>query len=205
MKKEDLLKIIAESGYNIGFGAKVHFATYDIVEKVPGFIGYLSLTVGILSLVNDFFSSSHLTATLIILGITSILINLHSKDSEKYKGKGIQLTGLFNDLKDMYYNAKDTDQKAKLDKYEKELNQINETYNSISISKQILFSHWYAHYKFFWQHQIEWIDEQKKFQLFRDKIPLSGSLVAISIIVLIIIFLLLKIVKLKCGLSWHFA
>jgi hypothetical protein len=42
-----------------------------------------------------------------------------------------------------------------------------------SLDKQILFSDWYAHYKFFWQHQIGWIEEQKQFRLWRDKIPLS--------------------------------
>ena len=35
MDKNDLLKQIAEASYNIGYGAKKHFATYDIVEKVP--------------------------------------------------------------------------------------------------------------------------------------------------------------------------
>lgn len=201
MKKEALLKSIAESGYNIGFGAKVHFATYDMVEKLPGFIGFLSLAVGILSLVNGFFSSKHLTVTLIILGIASILINLYSKDSEKYREKGIELTELFNSLKHIYFNTKDTDQKSELEKYEKELSQINEIYNSISISKQILFSHWYAHYKFFWQHQIEWIDEQKNFKFFRDKIPFSLFLVTFSIIILGIIILTFKILELKCELS----
>ena len=35
MDKNTLLKMIAETGYNVGFGAKKHFATYDIVEKAP--------------------------------------------------------------------------------------------------------------------------------------------------------------------------
>ena len=42
-----------------------------------------------------------------------------------------------------------------------------------ALAMQILFSDWYAHYKFFWQYQIDWVDEQKKFKLFRDKLPLS--------------------------------
>jgi len=36
MKKDLFLKEVAESGYNIGYAAKKHFATYDIVEKAPG-------------------------------------------------------------------------------------------------------------------------------------------------------------------------
>ena len=54
-------------------------------------------------------------------------------------------------------------------------------------SKQILFSDWYAHYKFFWQHQIEWIDEQKQFTFWRDKVPLSLSFtVAVVVIGLVV-------------------
>ncbi len=47
--------------------------------------------------------------------------------------------------------------------------QLEHRYYAVGLSKQILFSDWYAHYKFFWQHQIEWVDEQKKFNFFRDK------------------------------------
>lgn len=35
MTQDGLLKLIAESGYNIGYAAKKHLATFDIVEKVP--------------------------------------------------------------------------------------------------------------------------------------------------------------------------
>ena len=40
MKKE-LLQQIARTAYNVGFGAKKHFATYDMVEKLPGIIEFL--------------------------------------------------------------------------------------------------------------------------------------------------------------------
>ena len=42
MNKAELLKCIAETGYNVGFGAKKHFATYDLLEKMPGWIGFIS-------------------------------------------------------------------------------------------------------------------------------------------------------------------
>ncbi|MDD2815100.1 MAG: hypothetical protein PHP00_05095 [Thiotrichaceae bacterium] len=52
MTKEDLLiKSIADTGYNVGFGAKKHFATYDIVEKMPGFINFISIVFGIYALI----------------------------------------------------------------------------------------------------------------------------------------------------------
>jgi len=55
------------------------------------------------------------------------------------------------------------------------LDAIQQEFFSAGETKQILFADWYAHYKFFWQHQIEWIDEQKHFRFWRDKVPLSFS------------------------------
>jgi hypothetical protein len=52
------------------------------------------------------------------------------------------------------------------------LSAIETAFYGAAISKQILFSDWFAHYKFFAQHQIEWIDEQKHFT-WRDKVPVS--------------------------------
>ena len=51
MDRAGLLKAIANTGYNVGFGAKKHFATFDLVEKVPGWIGFISSAVGIFALV----------------------------------------------------------------------------------------------------------------------------------------------------------
>ena len=50
MNRELLLKDVAESGYNIGYAAKKHLATYDIVEKAPGWISVISFAFGILAL-----------------------------------------------------------------------------------------------------------------------------------------------------------
>lgn len=56
---------------------------------------------------------------------------------------------------------------------EQTLADIQTRYGVNCIPKQIFMSDWYAHYKFFWQHQIDWIDEQKHFKFWRDKVPLS--------------------------------
>lgn len=54
MNKEDLLKHIAQTGYNIGYGAKKHFATYDIASKAPGTISFLTFGIGLYFLLIDF-------------------------------------------------------------------------------------------------------------------------------------------------------
>lgn len=51
MNQSELLKQIAESGYNVGYGAKKHFATAEFVDKIPGWISLISLAIGVLALV----------------------------------------------------------------------------------------------------------------------------------------------------------
>jgi hypothetical protein len=46
MDKNNLQKQIAETAYNVGFGAKKPFASYDIIDKMPGVISFLSLATG---------------------------------------------------------------------------------------------------------------------------------------------------------------
>lgn len=95
---------------------------------------------------------------------------------------GVQLTQLFNELKALYLKVKDLDETADCTAYQETLSQIESRYYPICISKQILFSNWYAHYKFYWEHQIGWVNEQLKFSLLRDKIPLSLSIYVVILI-----------------------
>lgn len=182
MKKEDLLKQIADAAYNVGFGAKKHFATYDIVEKAPGLIAFCSMGVGIFGLVINILSAKFLSAAFLVLGIAGFHIERYNADKDKYAEKGSALTQLFNDLKTLFYKVKscDTDD---LSNEEEELKRILDNYYETCLHKQILLSDWYAHYKFFWQHQIDWIDEQKQFKFWRDKVPLSLTVFAFILLV----------------------
>lgn len=175
MNKDDLLKLIAETGYNVGFGAKKHFATYDIVEKAPGFIGFVSTAVGVFSLFINFLTDNSLSATFIVLGVSGLYISFYDHCKMKYENAAKEITKVFNELKRLYFKVKSSTD-DQLPALESELHDLENRFYQFSISKQILFSDWYAHYKFFWQHQIGWIDEQKHFSFFRDKIPLSFSL-----------------------------
>ena len=170
MSRDDLLKLIAEKAYDIGFGAKKHMATYDIVVKVPGAIRLFSITVGIYSLAIDGISSEFLSASLVVLGIISLYISFYDSQKDKYESVGVKLIQLFNELKKLYFQTKEADDEA-LTEIVKSVSKIENQYYEVSISKQILFSDWYTHYKFFWQYQIGWVNEQKQFKLFRDKVP----------------------------------
>jgi uncharacterized membrane protein len=198
MKKDELLKHIAGTGYNVGFGAKKHFATYDIVNKTPGLISFFSLAFGIYGLVLDGLSIKFLSASFVVLGIMGLYISFYDSKKGDYEKVGVELTKLFNELGKLYSNVKNADENS-LGQYEQELSNIENRYYENCKSHQILFSDWYAHYKFFWQHQIDWVNEQKKFTFFRDKVPLSFSVV-VFFVFMIIIFNGFELLNKLCGL-----
>lgn len=162
-----LLKSIATTGYNVGFGAKKHFATYDIVEKAPGWIGFISSAVGVLALIHDPLSAKLPSAILIILGICTFYINPYK--SEDYEIEGRKLLKIYAELRDLYYDVKPG---ADFDKSQEKLKNLENIFYQTGISRQILFSDWFAHYKFFEQQQISWIDDELKFT-WKDKFPFS--------------------------------
>lgn len=187
MNKEDLLKQIADTAYNVGFGAKKHFATYDIVEKIPGIIGFSSIAIGIFGLVYDCLSTKGLSALFLVLGITEFYIGRYNETVDQFARKGEELTKLYQELKSLYYEVKSASDDG-LSQAEDTLADITKRYYSNCLSKQILFSDWCAHYKFFWQHQIDWIDEQKHFRFWRDKVPLSLSLFVLVFVIITITY-----------------
>lgn len=172
MTKPDLLKHIAETGYNVGYGAKKHFATYDLAAKAPGFISFLTFAVGLCFLLIDFTAKKYFSVACIILGMVGIRISMWDHKKEDIANAGRKLTELFNKVKALYYQVKGSELDD-LSSFEKQLAALQKEYNAMCLSNQMLFSDWYAHYKFFWQQQIGWIDEQLNFRLFRDKLPLS--------------------------------
>lgn len=190
MKKEDLLMQIAEKGYDVGFGAKKHLATYDIVCKAPGWISFLSIAIGIIALAAEFELNSYSSAFLIIFGISALYIEPYSAEKKKYESVGKKLTGLFHQLKELCARV-ESDDDFSSDKYVEELRRIDKKFQDISISKQIFISDIYAHYKFFGQMQIGWIHRIRPFSLRKDKIPFSAYsfLGVLLIIILAIVFL----------------
>jgi SMODS and SLOG-associating 2TM effector domain 6 len=187
MNRAGLLRSIAETGYNVGFGAKKNFATHDIVQKAPGLIGFVSLAVGVFALIYEPLNSKWIAATLVVLGIASLYVTQYDHNKFAYGEEGERLTSLFYRLRDLYRDVQATAEGDDLSAYRARLDALQTEVFSSNQSKQILFSDWYAHYKFFWQHQIEWIDEQKQFTFWRDKVPLSLTFtVAVMVIGLVV-------------------
>ncbi|MCI5105119.1 MAG: SLATT domain-containing protein [Pseudomonadales bacterium] len=188
MNKKDFLKAIAERGYDVGFGAKKHFATFDIIDKIPGLIGFLSISFGIISLAITDIESNFVSAIFIMLGVASLYVGFYNHSKEDYRKSGEALLQIYYSLKNLYLTVKDTEDAESLAQCQKEFSELEKSMFLNSISKQILLSGWAAHYKFFWELQIAWIEEQREFRFFRDKIPLSLTISIVAVVIGLILY-----------------
>lgn len=173
LDKDSLLKELATNGYNVGFGAKKHFATYDIIAKIPGFISLVGLLIGVgqLAYPKSPFNTG-ISTVLVMASIIGMAISPFNSEKDNYNQRGMDITDLFNQLRRLYFKVQNSSATT-FESEEQEMNNIMSQFYSISMSNQIFGSDWYAHYKFFRQMQIDWIDEQKEFKFWKDKLPTS--------------------------------
>jgi hypothetical protein len=182
MTQDSLLKLIAETAYNVGYAAKKHLATFDIVEKVPGWIGLISIGVGIYALFTPALDVKPVSAAFILIGISSLFINFYTEDKDKYALAGGNFTGKFHELRILYQLVKSQPASADLSPFIADHHRIQSEALQFGIPKQIFLSDWYAHYKFFWQSQIGWVDEQLHFRLVRDKLPFGLIVLVVALL-----------------------
>ena len=193
MEKNSLLKSIALKGYDVGFGAKKHFATYDMAAKAPNLIALGTLTAGVIQLSfkipNDI--NKILSIFLIFIGIVAIFINIFTDRKKEYEDAGVKITQIYHNLRNLYFRVQGTNEidKEELKRCEVEYERLIEEFNKTGMTHQMMFSDWYAHYKFFVQLETEWIEEQRSFK-FRDKVPLAlrWILYLVAIILAIAVF-----------------
>lgn len=183
MKKEMVLKSLATNGYNVGFGAKKNFASYDLVIKLPSWIGFITLALGIIQLGYPVIGNCKWLSTILILvSVAALYINVFNSTADKFEVEGIRLTKLFNRLRNLYLKVKSSDKNDFTDEVN-EMNGIMEEYYANVISKQVFMSQWFAHFKFFYEMQIDWVDEQLKFGFFKDKVPNSLKIILVLLFV----------------------
>lgn len=186
--KQDLLLKIAQKGYAVGFGANLNFATFDMISMIPGCITFLSIVVGLLGLVWVEFTAQIISVSILILSIISVYIERFTSDTDKYKNRGKKNTEQLNRLKNLYYTVKKMDETADFSSIEAQFEEIEQEFNKNSEPKQILFSNWVAHYKFFYEKDISWMDEQLKFHCWRDKIPQTAKTCMCFLIFVVIVY-----------------
>lgn len=183
MDKDRLLRLIAEKGYDVLFGVKKTFATYDIVSKAPGWIGFISLAIGVFALIYDPFSAKLPSAILVIAGIASLYISFYR--AEEYERSANNQLGIYNKLKSLYLSVQSGADPVAA---KSDFDIIDGQYYSITMSKQIFLSGWYAHYKLFTETQIDWMEEQKSFT-WRDKWPVSARIAIIFVVLALVVSL----------------
>ncbi|RTZ02339.1 SLATT domain-containing protein [Flavobacterium sp. GSP6] len=195
MTKEMVLKSLATNGYNVGFGAKKNFASYDLVIKLPSWIGFITLALGIIQLGYPVIGNCKWLSTILILvSVAALYINVFNSTADKFEEEGIRLTKLFSRLRNLYLKVKSSDKNDFTDEVN-EMNGIMDEYYSNVISKQVFMSQWFAHFKFFYEMQIDWVDEQLKFGFFKDKIPNSLKSTTIFLFIIFLIYVYYEYIR----------
>ncbi len=185
MNINNLKKHVAETGYNVGYSAKLHFASFEMIEKLPGLISFISMSFGIYALAFTELSTKFMSCTLLILGLIGLYVTMNNSRKTDYEEKGIVLTNLFNELKHLL--AELETESPDLPQINGKLQRIEAQYNQSCASHHIMFASWFAHYKFFWEQQIAWIEKERPFSFFRDKVPLTLWLTVFLIVVITIL------------------
>lgn len=185
MGKEELLDELATNGYNVGFGAKKHFATYDMIKKIPGVIGLVGLliSVGQLAYPDSPFNNG-ISVILLMASIVALTIAPYATRAAEYEKNAVKMTKQFNKLRRIYLTVKSS-ASIQFEDEVKEMNEIMDEFYKIAISEHIFGSDWFTHYKFFSQHQIDWIDERKRFKFLKDKVPTSFIWFIVALIIVI--------------------
>jgi hypothetical protein len=199
LDKNSLLKSIALKGYDVGFGAKKHFATYDLAAKAPNLIALGTLTAGVIQLSFKIPEDLNkiLSVFLIFIGIVTIFINIFTDRKKEYEDAGVKINRIYQDLRNLYFSVQGTNETdtEELNRHETEYNRLIGEFNNTGITHQMMFSDWYAHYKFFVQLETDWIEEQRPFK-FHDKVPLAlrwtlyaiGAVITTTIVTVIVLF-----------------
>ncbi len=185
MDKDRLLRAVAEKGYDVVFGVKKTFATYDIVSKGPGWIGFISSAVGVIALIYDPLSAKFPSAILVIAGIASLYLSFYR--TEEYERAANAQLILYNKLKVLYRSLQSG---MDVGVAKVEYDAIESAYYSVTVGKQVFLSGWYAHYKLFAESQYDWMDEQLHFT-WKDRWPVSARLSAIAATIAIVVGLAL--------------
>lgn len=199
MNRDQLLKEVATTGYNVLYSAKKHFATFDIVEKIPGWLTISTIAVGIFGLIIPALTNNYLSAAILVIGVASIYFNQFQDGREKYAKTGGKLISNFNILRGIYHDAKSRAPGDNVDDLEVRYREALQEAEHVWLHKHIFISDWYAHYKIFWQAQIDWLDEQLHFKFWRDKIPLTFTLTVAVALVTGLSFAAFQVIKLFAG------
>jgi hypothetical protein len=89
MTEQTVTKQIAREYYNVIYGAKLNFASFDTCDKLPSLINFLSLALGILALCIfalsfESFNNKILASFLLIASVVGLMLKPRDMQKEKY-------------------------------------------------------------------------------------------------------------------------
>ncbi|RWX54845.1 SLATT domain-containing protein [Photobacterium chitinilyticum] len=185
MNEQSIKKQLAREYYNVIYGAKLNFASFDLCEKVPSLISFFSLSLGILGLAFTEFESRTLAASLLIVGLIGLMLKPREALKEQYYSAGVELTQLSKNLEVIHAEVDESDH-ISIENARKKLEQKQELHKEIQQPAPVLLATWFAHYKLFSEHNSKWLCEELDLT-WKDKFPLSLRVtIAIAIFTTII-------------------
>lgn len=189
MERHTLRKKSARLGYNLGYGAKRHFATHDIVGKVPAYFGVVTFAFGIIFLKYPNTLMSDIVSMLTsALGFAIFYLNFYTNDLSLYEEIGKKINIFYHNSLSIFEKAESCPENE-LDGLAKELDLINDEFQKISIYKQVFLSNELAHFKLFGESQSEWFVKELKLGFWKDKIPALWRIYALILLLIIVTFL----------------
>ena len=132
--REDLLKRIAERGFEVGYAANLNFATHDIADKVPVVISFVSMAIGILALVAPVFQLTGVAVCLTLLGILTLYVEKYP--AHEYGERGKHTLSMLYALEALYYKVKEKGPSADLLGDVKELRGIEDQFVDSTCPRQ---------------------------------------------------------------------
>lgn len=171
-----LLEQIASEGFNVGYSASLHFATFDLVTKLPTAVTVVSFAAGVLGLAYPDFTSKLPSAILLTIGFCMHYIRDYESRLNEYESAGIALNNLYKSLHDLAIEVESiTDRdKSAIETARARLASIRSDASKINVSPQVFGASWKAHHRFFWVIDSTWVQKNRSppITLF-DKAPLS--------------------------------
>lgn len=187
MTEQTIKRQIAREYYNVLYGAKLNFASFDICEKIPTVISVLSLSFGVLGLAFADFNNKVLAALLLIIGIIGIVLKPREAMKDQYFKSGQKLNQLSKQIENLFeeINVNDEDSvvagRVKLAEFQKQHSEIN-------LPSPVFLSSWYTHYKVFSEHNSDWMCKELNLT-WKDKVPLSLRLTLIVLLIALILWI----------------
>ena len=190
MENKTLMRRSAEIGYNMYFGAKRHFSSYEIVETVPTYFGIITTGIGVYQLAYPSTEwTTIVSVTTIVVGFAIWHLNSYSHDKDKFQEIGKELTKNYYEVRSIYEKAKNASP-SDLVRLEEDLKNLNSNLQSKSIYKQVWGSGVFAHYKFFGESQVQWLVDELQLTFWKDKFPASLKALLLFLFSLLIIWLI---------------